>query len=85
MIDSLNENHVDYVLIGAYAMFAHGYRRATTDIDVLVPATRDAGDKIRLFSASTATSRIVSDVELRNPAVAADFTHSQEVCPQKPI
>jgi predicted nucleotidyltransferase len=47
LINSLNENDVDYLLIGGYALFAHGYHRATTDIDVLVPATRDAGDKIR--------------------------------------
>ena len=47
LISSLNKNHVDYLLIGGYALFAHGYHRATTDIDVLVPATRDAGDKIR--------------------------------------
>lgn len=47
LIKSLNENDVDYLLIGGYALFAHGYHRATTDIDVLVPATRDAGDKIR--------------------------------------
>lgn len=47
LINSLNENHVDYLLIGGYALFAHGYHRATTDIDLLVPATRDAGDKIR--------------------------------------
>ncbi len=47
LINSLNENHVNYLLIGGYALFAHGYHRATTDIDVLVPATRDAGDKIR--------------------------------------
>ena len=47
LIKSLNENDVDYLLIGGYALFAHGYHRATTDIDLLVPATRDAGDKIR--------------------------------------
>jgi len=47
LINSLNENHVDYLLIGGYALFAHGYHRATMDIDVLVPATRDTGDKIR--------------------------------------
>jgi hypothetical protein len=41
------QNHVDYLLIGGYALFAHGYHRATMDIDVLVPATRDTGDKIR--------------------------------------
>ena len=47
LVSSLNKNHVHYLLIGGYALFAHGYHRATTDIDVLVPATREAGEKIR--------------------------------------
>jgi predicted nucleotidyltransferase len=47
LIASLNEQGADYLLIGGYALFAHGYHRATTDIDVLVPATVDAGMKVR--------------------------------------
>lgn len=47
LISSLNQSHADYLLIGGYALFAHGYHRATTDIDVLVPATRESGEKIR--------------------------------------
>ena len=47
LIVSLNEQGADYLLIGGYALFAHGYHRATTDIDVLVPATQEAGIKIR--------------------------------------
>jgi len=47
LIASLNEQGADYLLIGGFALFAHGYHRATTDIDVLVPATREAGIKIR--------------------------------------
>lgn len=47
LIRSLNQSHADYLLIGGYALFAHGYHRATTDIDVLVPATRESGEKIR--------------------------------------
>ncbi len=47
LIGSLNAQGADYLLIGGYALFAHGYHRATTDIDVLVPATREAGIKIR--------------------------------------
>jgi len=44
---SLNQQKVDYLLIGGYALFAHGYHRATTDIDVLVPATQAAGEKVK--------------------------------------
>lgn len=47
LIRSLNEQGADYLLIGGYALFAHGYHRATTDIDVLVPATRQAGTRIK--------------------------------------
>jgi hypothetical protein len=47
LIRSLNQHGADYLLIGGYALFAHGYHRATTDIDVLVPATQEAGRKLR--------------------------------------
>ena len=43
LIGSLNRQHVDYLLIGGYALFVHGYHRATTDIDVLVPGTVGPG------------------------------------------
>lgn len=47
LVRSLNEHGVEYLLIGGYALFAHGYHRATTDIDVLVPANREAGVRVR--------------------------------------
>lgn len=47
LISSLNQQAADYLLIGGYALFAHGYHRATTDIDVLVPATRIAGERLK--------------------------------------
>lgn len=47
LIASLNVQCAEYLLIGGYALFAHGYHRATTDIDVLVPATKEAGIKVR--------------------------------------
>lgn len=47
LIASLNLQGVDYLLIGGYALFAHGYHRATTDIDVLIPATRAAGEQLK--------------------------------------
>lgn len=46
LITSLNEKGAEYFLIGGYALFAHGYHRATTDIDILVPSTPDAGRRI---------------------------------------
>ncbi|MDR0576562.1 MAG: hypothetical protein LBI87_03275 [Candidatus Accumulibacter sp.] len=47
LILALDGQGADYLLIGGYALFAHGYHRATVDIDVLVPATRSSGEKVR--------------------------------------
>jgi predicted nucleotidyltransferase len=46
VIRILNEHDVDYLLIGGYALHAHNYIRGTTDIDILVPATRATGVKV---------------------------------------
>jgi hypothetical protein len=47
LVLALNVHGAEYLLIGGYALFAHGYHRATTDIDLLVPANHAAGKKIR--------------------------------------
>lgn len=47
LLRSLNAHGVEYFLIGGYALAAHGYPRATTDIDVVVPATRQAGRRVK--------------------------------------
>ena len=47
LLTALDESGAEYLLIGGYALAAHGYQRATTDIDILVPATTEAGSKIK--------------------------------------
>jgi predicted nucleotidyltransferase len=47
LLRSLNEHAVDYLLIGGYALAAHGYQRATIDIDLLVRATVDSGQRVK--------------------------------------
>ncbi len=47
VVRALNESDADYLLIGGYALYALGYERATTDIDILVPATFASGEMIR--------------------------------------
>lgn len=46
IVQALNERNAEYILVGGYAMFAHGYHRATEDIDLLVPARREAARPI---------------------------------------
>lgn len=40
LLQLLNEHKVTYLVIGATAMAAHGYIRATKDIDILILATK---------------------------------------------
>lgn len=47
LLRSLNAHGVDYLLIGGYALAAHGYQRATTDIDIVFPATAAAGQRVK--------------------------------------
>ncbi len=47
LLAALHRESADYLLIGGYALLAHGYPRATVDIDLIVPARRDAAEPIR--------------------------------------
>lgn len=43
---ALNENKVEYVLVGAYAVILHGYRRTKGDMDIWVNPTEENYIKI---------------------------------------
>ena len=47
VIKTLNDNNIDYLLIGGYAIFAHGFERTTKDIDILIPQEREIGEKLK--------------------------------------
>lgn len=63
VIKSLNDNKVDYLLIGGYAMQAHGYIRTTTDIDILVPANKRTGEKL-ILALSVLPDKSAKDIDL---------------------
>ena len=44
----LVDNDVRFLIVGAYAMGAHGYPRATGDIDIWVEASPSNSNKIKL-------------------------------------
>lgn len=47
VLAALHAERAEYLLIGGYALIAHGLARATVDIDLLVPARRDAAAPIQ--------------------------------------
>ncbi len=58
----LNKHRVEYLLIGGYAVFYHGYPRATEDIDFWVAISPDNAQKLvqvmRDFGLSDATPEL---------------------------
>jgi hypothetical protein len=44
---ALNEHHVKYVLIGGFAVIAHGGARTTKDIDLLIDAAAENVARVR--------------------------------------
>lgn len=40
-IQSLNDNKVEYILVGGYAVILHGYRRVTGDMNIWVNRTKE--------------------------------------------
>lgn len=46
ILQSLSDEDVDFILVGAYALASHGYPRATMDIDLWVRAAMDNAEKV---------------------------------------
>jgi tRNA A37 N6-isopentenylltransferase MiaA len=46
LIKSLNEKGAQYILVGGYALYTHGIHRTTEDIDILVPADKEAAKPV---------------------------------------
>jgi hypothetical protein len=46
MLSILSGEGVEYVMVGAYALAAHGFPRATGDLDILVAPTPDNSRKV---------------------------------------
>ena len=46
MLQSLLDNKVEFLVVGAYAMAAHGYPRATGDLDLWVFTSMENAEKV---------------------------------------
>lgn len=47
MLQLLSDAGAEYLVVGAYAMAAHGYPRATGDIDILINPTPENAHRVR--------------------------------------
>lgn len=66
MLLALKDANVDFLIVGAYAVAAHGYPRATGDLDIWIRA--DEGTAPRVMRALAAFGAPIGDLS------AADFS-----------
>ncbi len=80
MLSAFGEAGADYLLIGAYAMAAHGCPRATADIDIWVRPTEDNAQRVwaalQNFGAPLST---VTPVDFCTP----EIVYQMGVAPQR--
>lgn len=74
IISSFNDEGVEYLIVGAYAVAAHGLPRATGDIDLWVnPSTANADRVWRALSRFGAPLDRFSVAEFTEPGVIVQF------------
>jgi predicted nucleotidyltransferase len=70
MLQVLLENDVKFLLVGAYAMGAHGYPRATGDIDIWVESSVENSERVyRSMAAFGAPLHEIDETTFATPDV----------------
>ena len=70
IVQALNEAGVQYIVVGGMAVIAHGYMRATHDVDIVVELTHD-----NICKAFAALASI--DYHPAIPVTAEDFANPE--------
>jgi len=70
MLSLLLENGVDFLPVGAYALAAHGFPRATADIDIFVrPSKENAKHVFKTLSEFGAPLKNISISDFESPGI----------------
>jgi len=70
MLRALNDADADFMVVGAYAVAAHGHPRATGDLDIWVRADVDNAPKVlAALSAFGAPMNQISEDDFASPSV----------------
>ncbi|MEM9351701.1 MAG: hypothetical protein AAGA92_01695 [Planctomycetota bacterium] len=80
MLSALSAEEVEYLVVGAYALAAHGYPRATGDLDLWV--RRSTSNSERLWRALLRFKAPMSDVTL-NDFLEPDLVYQIGVAPRR--
>lgn len=64
LLHEFNEHHVEYLVVGAHALAAHGHVRATKDLDVWVRSSSE--NAARVYSALRAFGAPLADLSVED-------------------
>ena len=71
LLELLNENKVDYMIVGGYALAFHGAPRYTGDLDIYVKSDNENAERV---------TKALSELGFRSKEVnAGDFIHPERV------
>jgi hypothetical protein len=74
MLCAFNAEGVEYLVVGAYAMAAHGFPRATGDLDFWIRSTPENADRVlRSLTAFGAPLDKISRTDLLTPDLVLQF------------
>ena len=70
LLAAFNAHHVEHLVVGAHALAAHGYVRATKDLDVWVrPEPKNARRTLEALAAFGAPLHDLTEHDLSNPGL----------------
>jgi hypothetical protein len=70
LLAEFNAHEVEYLVVGAHALAAHGYVRATKDLDVWVrPSSANARKVLKALAAFGAPLQDLTESDLRRPGL----------------
>lgn len=70
MLVALNDANVEFLVVGAYAVAAHGYPRATGDLDIWVRSDVESAPKmLRALRAFGAPMDAISESDFASPSI----------------
>ncbi|MBF0499423.1 MAG: hypothetical protein HQM09_04785 [Candidatus Riflebacteria bacterium] len=70
LLSTFNEHHVDFMIVGAHALAAHGHVRATKDMDIWVrPDAENAGRVFQALATFGAPLQGLDEKDLATPGV----------------
>ena len=85
MLSLLLDNEVEFLLVGAYALAAHGLPRATADIDIFVKPSRENAALLFRTLGEFGASMVISAGDMVHHGVLSQTQAIRKFCQQGPI